>query len=187
MREAIRRLYEEGRRQSEIASTLGVNRSTVAYHVRRFGVPVDKRFARRYDWAEVQRAHDAGLRALECCKRFGFAKATWGDAVRRGDIIPREHRIPLRELLVAGRKRSRGHIKQRLIREGLKENRCEECGIAEWRGKPLSMALHHVNGDGLDNRLENIVFLCPNCHAQTPNYGGRNGHRKARIQGTGAA
>ena len=33
------------------------------------------------------------------------------------------------------------------------------------------MALHHVIGDGLDNRLENLRFLCPNCHSQTPNYG----------------
>ena len=36
------------------------------------------------------------------------------------------------------------------------------------------MALHHANGDGLDNRLENLVMLCPNCHAQTPNFSGRN-------------
>ena len=85
------------------------------------------------------------------------------------------------ELLVAGPKRSRGHLKVRLLRAGLKENRCEECGITEWRAKPLNMALHHINGDGNDNRLENIRFLCPNCHAQTPNYGGRNGHRKAPV------
>jgi 5-methylcytosine-specific restriction endonuclease McrA len=36
------------------------------------------------------------------------------------------------------------------------------------------MQLHHVNGKGKDNRLENIVFLCPNCHAKTDNWGGRN-------------
>ena len=36
------------------------------------------------------------------------------------------------------------------------------------------MALHHVNGDGLDNRIENIALLCPNCHSQTPNFSGRN-------------
>jgi hypothetical protein len=49
---------------------------------------------------------------------------------------------------------------------------------------PLSMALHHVNGDGSDNRLENIKFLCPNCHAQTSNYGGRNGHRRGGVDVT---
>jgi hypothetical protein len=74
---------------------------------------------------------------------------------------------------VRGRRTSRGHLKRRLLEEGLKSNRCETCGLTEWRGAPLSMALHHLNGDGLDNRLENLVLLCPNCHAQTPNFSGR--------------
>ena len=68
----------------------------------------------------------------------------------------------------------------RLLQEGLKQNRCEQCGITEWRGAELSMQLHHANGDGSDNRLESIVFLCPNRHSQTDTYGGRNGHRKPR-------
>jgi hypothetical protein len=45
------------------------------------------------------------------------------------------------------------------------------------------MQLHHVNGDGLDNRLENLELLCANCHSQTETYGGRNGHRRKRMAG----
>jgi 5-methylcytosine-specific restriction endonuclease McrA len=45
------------------------------------------------------------------------------------------------------------------------------------------MQLHHVNGDGLDNRLENLELLCANCHSQTETYGGRNGHRRKRGNG----
>jgi 5-methylcytosine-specific restriction endonuclease McrA len=89
---------------------------------------------------------------------------------------------PIEELLVAGRRTSRAHITRRLLKEGLKENRCEKCGITEWMGRPLSMQLHHKNGDGRDNRIENIEFLCGNCHSQTDTYGGRNGHRKPGSQ-----
>lgn len=76
-------------------------------------------------------------------------------------------------------RRNRGHLKQRLLRLMLKEDRCERCGICEWLDRPLAMALHHINGDRLDNRLENLELLCPNCHSQTENYGGRNGRRDA--------
>jgi 5-methylcytosine-specific restriction endonuclease McrA len=62
-------------------------------------------------------------------------------------------------------------LKRRLIAEGLKQHRCEECGISEWLGRPLSMELHHTNGDPHDNRIENLQLLCPNCHSQTENYG----------------
>jgi hypothetical protein len=72
-------------------------------------------------------------------------------------------------------------LKRRLLAAGLKVNRCETCGIDEWRGKPLSMALHHINGDGLDNRLENLMLLCPNCHAQTPNFSGRARGRRLVV------
>lgn len=172
-------LLRSGHSQAETCRRLGVTKGTVAYHARRLGIPADDKCARRYDWHEVQAAHDAGLSMRECVARFGFCAASWAQAVARGSLVPKPVAMPIETLLVVGRRTNRSHLKSRLLKEGLKENRCEECGITEWRGEPLSMALHHVNGDGIDNRLENIRFVCPNSHAQTPNYGGRNGHRRA--------
>ncbi len=65
-------------------------------------------------------------------------------------------------------------LKLRLIAEGIKQHKCEKCGITEWMGQPTPIELDHINGNNRDNRLENLRLLCPNCHAQTPTYRGRN-------------
>jgi transposase-like protein len=164
---------------SEVARELDLAKSVVAYHARRLGQEADARFAKRYDWDEIQAVYDAGASVRECAEQFGFSLASWHKAVIRGAVSARPRSMPIEELLVAGRTQTgRDHLKRRLQEAGLKENRCETCGISKWRGAPLSMSLHHVNGDGSDNRIDNLQMLCPNCHAQTPNYGGRNGHRR---------
>lgn len=179
-RERVAELRSNGMSYAAIARELDMTKPTVAYHARRLGIPANEKFARRYDWELVQRAIDDGMSMRQCQERFGFSRDAWGKAVRRGDIVPRDWVMPIEELLVAGRRTSRSHLKKRLLNSGLKENRCERCGISEWQGKPLNMQLHHINGDGLDNRLKNCQLLCANCHSQTDTYGGRNGHRRKR-------
>ena len=177
-RSKVEALFAAGLGVAEIARTLGVNKSTVCYHARALGIHADKRFARRHEWPAIQAYYDAGHSITECCRQFGFSKQSWHEAVRRGALRSRPAAAPLEKYLVVGRRVSRSHLKLRLLGAGLKEHKCEECGATDWRGQPLSMALHHINGDGLDNRLENLQLLCPNCHAQTPNYGVKN---RARI------
>lgn len=66
------------------------------------------------------------------------------------------------------------NLRLRLLNEGLKEHRCERCKNTEWEGEPIPLQLHHVNGIRNDNRIENLQLLCPNCHALTDNYCGKN-------------
>jgi 5-methylcytosine-specific restriction endonuclease McrA len=153
----------------------------VTWHAKRLGMPIDQRAARRYDWSAVQAYYDAGHSVSECAARFGFSSATWSSAVRRGDVVARPKAMPIEKRL--SRTRNRKHLKGRLLKAGLLSNRCSECGITTWQRRPLALELHHINGDGRDDRLENLTLLCPNCHSQTDSWGGRNARRRYKAAG----
>lgn len=172
-REAVADLLAQDVAKCEIARRLGVSKATVSYHARRLGAEVDQRGARRYDWAAIQAYYDAGHSVDECRSAFGFSKQTWHAAKNRGAITTRPSAMPIDALCRKGVPRNRRHIRMRLIAAGLKQERCERCGCREWRGLPIPLELHHVNGDRDDNRLENLELLCPNCHALTENHSGR--------------
>jgi len=69
-------------------------------------------------------------------------------------------------------------IKRRLFKAGMLKNECYICHITDWLGKPITLQLDHINGKPMDNRLENLRILCPNCHAQTDTYAGKNSRFK---------
>lgn len=90
--------------------------------------------------------------------------------------------LPLATILVEGSTYSRGHLKERLYEEGLKQRACELCGQGEsWRGQPMSLILDHVNGVGGDHRLENLRIVCPNCAATLQTHCGRHRRRPPRA------
>lgn len=72
-------------------------------------------------------------------------------------------------------------LKDKLIIEGYKENKCEICGISEWNGKPITLQLHHIDGDHNNNTIDNLQIICPNCHSQTENYCGGANRRKITL------
>ena len=183
-RAAVRRLLAAGLTQAQIARELRVSKPTVCFHARALGVVPRPELARRYDWAEIRQYYEDGHSATECRRWFGFARGAWVAAIERGDITPRPRAEPTEAVLIKGRRRNRGTVKLRLLGDGLKAARCELCGIDAWLGQPLGLELHHLNGDGEDNRLENLQLLCPNCHSQTDTWGGRK-LRAARSRPAG--
>jgi len=65
-------------------------------------------------------------------------------------------------------------LKNRLLQEGYKKEKCERCGITNWQGKALSMELHHKDGNRTNHLLSNLSLLCPNCHSQTDTFRSKN-------------
>ena len=91
-------------------------------------------------------------------------------------------KLPNEMVFIENGHTSTTNLKKKIIREGLKEYKCEKCGITEWQGKPISLQIHHINGNHHDNRLENLQFLCPNCHSQTDTYAGKNSSKGSSIK-----
>lgn len=84
-------------------------------------------------------------------------------------------KFKLNEILVKNSKyTSRTILKKRLVDEGLLEYKCKCGNVGTWEGKILVLQLEHKNGINNDNRLENLEFLCPNCHSQSKTYAGKN-------------
>lgn len=81
---------------------------------------------------------------------------------------------PLNEIFKENSHVSNEYIRKYIFQLNLIEYKCSNCGIIEWDNKPLVLTLDHKNGNNCDNRLENLRFLCPNCHSQTDTFCGKN-------------
>ena len=87
-------------------------------------------------------------------------------------------KLPDEKVFTSGSTYQTSKLKNRLISGGYKEEKCERCGRVEWEGDKIPLQVHHINGIHDDNRLENLQILCPNCHAQTDNFAGKNSKKK---------
>lgn len=73
-------------------------------------------------------------------------------------------------------------VKRIILLQNLIKYECSECKLQpNWNNKKLVLELHHINGIRNDNTLENLTFLCPNCHSQTPTFNGRGINGKQKV------
>ncbi len=72
-------------------------------------------------------------------------------------------------------------LRKILLIEKLIEYQCSCGNKGEWQDKKLTLDIDHINGNHRDHRLENLRFICPNCHSQTPSFRNKNGTGKMKV------
>lgn len=72
-------------------------------------------------------------------------------------------------------------LKYKLIRDGLKEHKCEICNGTEWLGKKIPIELDHIDGNHYNNDFNNLRIVCPNCHSIQDTNSGKNVGRYTGI------
>lgn len=172
----------QGMNGRQIGIALGLTKGTVSYHVGNIKAETGERTTiRRYDYQIIQNLLDSGMPAREVAKRLRISR----DALTRGFSAgkltrpKRERDLSLDEYLTIYDGVKLNSDQTRIIREKLCQERgwelkCLWCGNDEWLGKPITLALDHIDGDPTSNIVSNFRFLCLNCHAQTETYGWRN-------------
>lgn len=103
---------------------------------------------------------------------FGTIKERQGWS--KGKKFKSTRKIPIDDILKENSHYQSFKLKKRLLLNKMMEPICSNCNLREWLNEPIPLELDHINGINTDNRFINLRLLCPNCHAKTSNYRGKN-------------
>ncbi|MEU1007867.1 HNH endonuclease signature motif containing protein [Streptomyces sp. NPDC005890] len=118
-------------------------------------------------------------------KAYGIDTSHFTPVVRTERMRYNRRRRPPEEILVEDTSAQAPRIPSQRLKRAMNElgveERCALCGTEPfWLGERLPLEVDHVDGNWRNNRVENLRFLCPNCHSTTDTYRGR-GKGRARA------
>lgn len=171
----IKKLLFAGKSYDEIQEEVGCAKSTITYHKKKLGLPIESKYALTYDWEEVQEYYDQGHSYDDLQEKFGMARGSISKAAKRGDFVPRAKSSYKDTLEEKTKEEAIGSGNYQTVRKHARmvmENdprpkKCESCGwsyhadvchirpVSEFSDSTL---LKEINDPS------NLIYLCPNCH-----------------------
>lgn len=195
-------LKELGYSRSDIVKKLNLTKGFVNYRLnKRFKQVLERREAKQLNDKEFEELvkkflpmsnslnHLCNLLGLRGVEGYYIKKIIDDnnlDTSHFGSIKPKSNSdsvnvISDEDFFVNGVNRQGTALLKRLIINGYKDWRCENCNLTEWLNEKIPLQIHHINGNHYDNRIENLQLLCPNCHAKTENFCTKNKSNKEKY------
>ena len=177
--------FEEGLYESLLQDLRPKVRKTYSYTDEEFKKAVKESLSIRQVFSKLNLVLDGGANYQTFHKKVKELNVDTSHFTGKnltGRKLP-QRRLPIEEYLKKDTPTSSHKLKKYLIDAKKFEHKCYKCNLKEWNNLIIPLELEHINGDHNDNRLENLTLLCPNCHAQTDTYRGRNiKTKKPRIK-----
>lgn len=188
-KEYLQSLIDQNLSLVDIVKVTGKSNTTTRYWLKKFGLKPIPKYKKNRIWSFSKDEFGQMIKSATCimdlyemiygtrncssgmynrlakrCMELGFDLSI----LKHKNRSKAAQKYTTNEIFCKNSKISRSKLKLKIIKENLLEYRCKICNIDPiWNGCKLSLQLDHINGINNDNRLENLRFICPNCHTQT--------------------
>jgi hypothetical protein len=143
-----------GLSQRQIAKIKGCTQSTIGRWLRRYNITKSDTIKRKcIQCGQPINTGPAKFCSNTCCARYGFLSRmnSWLNGTHFPGIVAIRHYL-----------------------EELRGHKCEVCNTSEWMGRPIPVEVEHKDGHSENDSPDNVILICPNCHAQTDTYKNKN-------------